>query len=71
MTHPHWLWLDDSDRSLAAKVAHAAEVYAAKFGRAAEVCFVHPSALNGQDLRAGDVKVLPSQMVQPDYFWLG
>ncbi len=42
------LWYDDNPgRDLAEKVARAARRYRQKFGAAPDVCYVHPSALNG------------------------
>jgi len=62
------LWLDDDpNRSLADKVLRAAERYQQKFGAAANICYVHPSALNGGGDTNG-VAVQASQTVLPHHF---
>ena len=67
------LWLDD-DRitGFEKKVLKAAAHYARKYGHPPNLCFVHPSALNGKGtLRAGGVEIRPGRSILPGHFWLG
>ena len=74
------LWRDDdSKRELISKIEIAASRYFAKYGHAPTVCYAHPSAFDGSELRPGDVvnhpeqgeiKVLGAVYVQPNHFWL-
>lgn len=66
------LWFDDdARRDLETKVARAAEHYRQKYGRAPELCFVHPSLLQGARVRTNGLQVHPSKSVLPHHFWLG
>jgi hypothetical protein len=66
------LWLDDDPRRpLALKISQAAQRYAAKYGRAPDICYVHPSALNGSSVEAGPIRVLPAADLLPHHLWLG
>ena len=72
------LWFDDSKRSLADKVAEAAERYRQKFEAAPQVCLVNPVDFslhfggngNGRKEAAG-VRVLPSQSILPHHLLIG
>ena len=68
------LWFDgDAGRDLAAKVARAAAHYQQKYGRAPQLCFVNPGALEGsrESVRVAGLDVLASKTVLPNHFWLG
>lgn len=66
------LWFDnDERRDLATKVARAAEHYRQKYGRAPELCFVHPSLLAGASARSNGLQIRASKTVLPHHFWLG
>jgi len=66
------LWFDDDPaRDLAQKVGRAARHYRQKFGRRPNVCYVHPSLLNGGSRRVGGVKVAPLPSVLRHHFWIG
>jgi len=74
------LWFDDDPRrQLEEKVTRAATHYERKYGRPPTLCFVHPSALNGNGKhpkqsdvrRAGRVEIRSGRSVLPDHFWLG
>lgn len=66
------LWYDgDPKVAFVEKVARVARRYREKFGREANVCYVHPSTLVGVSALPGDMEVLPSARVQRDYFWVG
>ncbi|MGD1995590.1 MAG: hypothetical protein PVH62_02345 [Anaerolineae bacterium] len=66
------LWFDnDRGRDLAQKVKRAARRYERKFGCRPNVCYVHPSVLNGNSRRVGSVRLEPLQSVLRDHFWVG
>jgi hypothetical protein len=70
------LWFDDEpSRSLEDKVLRAAAHYERKYGQAPDLCFVHPSAFDGNGRRpakkAGEVEIRPGRSVLRDHFWLG
>jgi len=67
------LWYDDNPgRDLAEKIGRAARRYRQKFGTSPDVCYVHPSALDGGEGRkAGKVRVAPLPSVLRHHFWLG
>lgn len=66
------LWFDDDPgRDLAQKIGRAAQHYERKFGRQPDICYVHPSLLNGQPRRVGKLTVAPLPSVLRHHFWLG
>lgn len=67
------LWSDDDGRrSLAEKVARAAEYFRNKYGEQPTVCYVHPSLLPaGGETTAAGMRLLPSKSVLLNHFWLG
>jgi hypothetical protein len=70
------LWFDDDPRrELEEKVLRAAAHYERKYGRAPNLCFVHPGAFDGNGKRpnkkAGGVEIRPGRSVLPHHFWIG
>lgn len=68
------LWYDDNPgRDLAEKIGRAARRYRQKFGASPDVCYVHPSALNGNGKvqKVGGVHVAPLPSVLRHHFWVG
>ncbi|MGD1995325.1 MAG: hypothetical protein PVH62_00980 [Anaerolineae bacterium] len=70
------LWFDnDSRRGIKEKVQRAAACYQRKYGHQPNICFVHPSMLEGngkaRELQAGAVEVRPGRAILPDHFWVG
>lgn len=70
------LWFDDDPRKqLEDKVLRAAAYYERKYGQLPNLCFVHPSAFNGNGKQgvkqAGRVEIRAGRSVLPDHFWLG
>ena len=66
------LWFDDNPKvSLTDKIEKAAGRYREKFGRAPNVCFVHPQTLEGAEQLPAQVKVIERVSIQPNNFWIG
>jgi hypothetical protein len=66
------LWYDNDPKvEFAAKVARAAGRYRERFGRAANVCYVHPSTLASISSLPVGLHVLPSAKVQQNCYWVG
>ena len=72
------LWFDnDKNADLNAKVTRAANYYQKKYGQSPNLCFVHPSMLNGNKTKKRApskktaVELRPSQSLLPNHFWLG
>jgi hypothetical protein len=70
------LWFDDDrQRGIEEKVLRAAAHYFRKYGHHPNVCFVHPSMLDGngkpREARAGDVVIRPGRAITRHHFWLG
>ena len=68
------LWYDDNPgRDLAEKIGRAARRYRRKFGAAPNMCYVHPSTLDGNGkvhkVRGMRVATLPT--VLRHHFWVG
>jgi len=66
------LWFDNDPRTdLITKLAQAADYFKRKYGYQPDVCFIHPTlASKMTDMPAG-LAVKASQMIRPNYFWLG
>ena len=68
------LWFDDDPRKgLEEKVQRAATHYERKYGRAPDLCYVHPGVLgdDGKVKKAGNVEIRTGRSVLPCHFWLG
>lgn len=66
------LWFDDNPKvQFANKVENAVRRYREKFGRAPDVCYVHPRTLAGVMNMPNDVQVIALGSVRPDHFWVG
>lgn len=66
------LWLDNSKDALADKVRRAMVYYEKKYGRAPELCLVHPNMLAEQKLDdLKDITVRPWRGVLPHHLWIG
>jgi len=67
------LWFDNSENTLAQKVRKAAAHHQKKYGRAAEICLVHPSMAGEQDLNdlVEGIAVRVWRPVLPGHLWLG
>ena len=67
------LWFDNTSRDLAEKVRRAADRYQAKHGCEPNVCYVHPSALDGkgQEIEIDPVRVFSLPSILEHHFWIG
>lgn len=66
------LWFDNDKRSdLKSKVSRAAVFYRDKYGKNPNICYVHPSMVKGEKVKAGDIEVRSSVSVLPNHFWIG
>ena len=66
------LWFDDDPkRSLAVKVARAAEHYRQKYGQAPNICYVHESALEHEATLQIPIKIVAVHDVLRHHLWIG
>lgn len=66
------LWFDNSSASLSSKIRKAADYYQKKYGRAPELCLVHPSMITkGQAPEMEGITVRPWRPVLPGHLWIG
>lgn len=66
------MWFDDdAGCDLSRKVGRAARHYQRKFGRKPNVCYVHPSLLEGGAPRVGSVRVASLASMLRHHFWVG
>lgn len=66
------LWYDkDPKVAFASKVARATGRYRERFGREADVCYVHPSMLVSTLAQSVGLQLVPSVTVQQNCFWVG
>ncbi len=67
------LWYDASDKTLAAKIAEAAQAYQRKFGRRPDTCHVAPETAGDKAVatKAGPIRLVGAATVRPHHFWIG
>ena len=68
------LWFDnDSKVDIATRIQRAASYYRTKYGRAPNLCFVHPSMLGAAPVNTNGsgIEVRTTRSVLPNHFWLG
>ncbi len=66
------LWCDDSaQRSLRAKLEQAMAHYRAKYGRAPNLCYLHPGDWQAGELLPAALHVVSAANILPHHFWLG
>jgi len=65
------LWFDKSADDMLRKIERAARRYKERFGQTANVCYVHPDALDNGDRQVGKVWVRSSARVLKHHFWIG
>jgi hypothetical protein len=73
------LWFDNDPKTeVGSKIDRAASYYRTKYGKAPNLCFVHPSmvglapASNGNGAtKSGEIEVRTSASIRPNHFWIG
>jgi len=65
------LWYDDSPLDLKLRIEKAAEYYVEKYGHKPNLCVVHPSMLEAEELRVNGVLVRRGPSIRPGHFWIG
>jgi len=66
------LWFDDDpQRELEEKIKRAARHYQQKFGQPPNICYVHPSLLDGASRQVDKLEVAPLSSVLRHHFWVG
>jgi hypothetical protein len=66
------LWFDnDPKTALAAKIERAMDYYRHKYGRDPNLCLIHPSMMEKDNLETGKVTVRPYRPVLPGHLWIG
>ena len=67
------LWFDgDQKRALGERIERAAAYYRSKYGKAANVCFAHPTTLGKKPpTEVAGLKLCANGMILPHHFWLG
>ncbi len=67
-----WLWFDnDPGRTVEEKIRRAATRYQDKFGQAPNTCYVHPQAIDAEEMQCGDLRVVAVRHVLPHHFFIG
>jgi hypothetical protein len=66
------LWFDNDPKAdLDIKVQRAATYYWQKYGKAPDVCYVHPSMLAAEYAQHGKIEIRASRSVLPYHLWIG
>ncbi len=73
------LWFDNDPKAeITVKVERAATYYREKYGKAPNMCFVHPKMLGVESAEQptkqifnGGIEVHTSPFVLPNHFWIG
>ncbi len=66
------MWYDDNPQlELEEKVKQAVQRYQQKFGTAPDTCYVNDAALDKDELKVEDVRVLRKSTVPLHNFWVG
>jgi len=69
--HTGMLWYDNSQIGLSIKIQKAVEYYHKKYGRLPNLCLVHPSMLQGNQMDEKKITVRPYRPVMPGHLWIG
>lgn len=66
------LWFDNDIKvDLTTRIDRAASYYRTKYGKAPDLCFVHPSMVANHPVQRADIEVRTTRAVLPNHFWLG
>ena len=69
--HTGMLWFDDTLSTLDTKIKKASEDYKKKYGRAPDLCLVHPSMMQGSVVESEKITVRAYRPVLPGHMWVG
>ncbi len=69
--HTGMLWFDDTLSTLDTKIKKASEYYKKKYGRAPDLCLVHPSMMQGSVVESEKITVRAYRPVLPGHMWVG
>ena len=72
--HTGLLWFDNDPRTtLSVKIQKAMDYYDKKFGRKPDLCLVHPSMMDTNQIQIdlGKLVVRAYRPVMPGHFWIG
>lgn len=75
--HTGMLWFDGSQTALTVKLMKAVEYYFKKYGRTPDLCLLHPSMLDGQNVEemkldeTHTLTIRPYRPVLPGHIWIG
>jgi hypothetical protein len=66
------LWFDNDPKTdLNVKIEKAVNYYSDKYGQRPNLCFIHPSMMNGSPKRLNNVDIKTNKAVRPNHFWIG
>lgn len=73
------LWFDNDPKAeIGIKIERAASYYRNKYGKAPNLCFVHPAMLGAEPaekpeggMKNGTIEVRSYRSVLPNHFWIG
>ena len=66
------LWFDNDNKSdLVTKIQRAVSYYHIKYGKAPNLCLIHPRTLGGNTWTGAGIEVRTTRSVLPNHFWLG
>ncbi len=66
------LWFDNDPKAdLSSKITRAVDYYQKKYGQIPDLCYVHPSMLQGDGMKTGKVEIRSNRSVLPNHFWIG
>ena len=66
------LWFDNDNKAdLVTKIQRAASYYHMKYGKAPNLCLIHPRTLGNNSWNGAGLEVRTTRSVLPNHFWLG
>jgi len=66
------LWFDNDPKTdLVTKLTEASAYYLKKYGKAPNLCFVHPSMIVQFSGQLKSLEIRQNPVIRPHHFWLG
>jgi len=66
------LWFDNDKHSdLTTKIKKAVDYYHTKYGKAPNLCLMHPKTLGETPWKGMGIEIRVTRSVLPNHFWLG